>query len=514
MLPTTYTSASNLVSNIKVGWNLGNTFESGSTTVPYEVDIYKKSSYKTWLYLVDSYSGFQIIGSSSQSVSSAGLANISTTITSIDVNERTRTPLRFSIRLANYAIGSCGTNEIKFTISNFVITRADSVVIPINEMNASFTGTISTGGVVSVEVPVLNFSAYGLGTLANFVNATVTYTLQITQWLVPTNPISKEDWTERYYGNPVTTKAMLQKVKDKGFNAIRVPITWISHWNNANNTFDTEWLRRIKQIVDWAFEIDLIVLINIHHDGQSSWWIKAYLDTYNKDIVKARLSMYWNRIAYMFKDYDHRLVFEGMNEILDSSGSWSAPTLDEQTSLNELYQVFLNSVRATGYKNADRILSINTYGAATNYNYIQMPTDSVANRLLVQVHYYSPQDFCWYTGSGSGNTAMVNYDAVTHGALLDGLFNDLKVKFIDNGIPVIIGEFASYSKNNTAERVEHATAYISKTKAIGIKCFWWDVGGDGTRTESQITSGALLNRHNLTWWFESIPNALVAAANS
>jgi endoglucanase len=86
--------------------------------------------------------------------------------------------------------------------------------------------------------------------------------------------------------------------------------------------------------------------------------------------------------------------------------------------------------------------------------------------------------------------------------------------FVSQGIPVIIGEWASYSKNNTAQRAIHASAFVSKCKAYGIKCIWWDAGGDGTRLESAITTGALFNRSNLTWWFEDVVDAMVLASQT
>ena len=42
--------------------------------------------------------------------------------------------------------------------------------------------------------------------------------------------------------------------------------------------------------------------------------------------------------------------------------------------------------------------------------------------------------------------------------------------------PVIIGEFGSEDKQNTADRVRHAAYLANKAYSAGIKCFWWDCG--------------------------------------
>jgi hypothetical protein len=507
-----YPTAQSMLNDITVGWNLGNTLENFNTTTPYELDILKKDAYYTYLYIVDSTSSLQLIGSSSKKITaSTGIASISTTITSVATNEYARTPVRMQYRIMNYAIGDCGTDSIYYTISNFTLTKSGGSPQTITEMNGNFDSTITLGGTVANDVNV-NFASYGLNTLEDFANAIVSYTLTVTDWLAPANPPSKEDWTETYLQNPVTTKAMLSAIKEKGINCVRIPTTWFAHWDTNTSTFETAWMNRVKRMVNWCMELNMHCIINIHHDGVSSGWLKAFTDPTALANAKSQLTTYWTIIATAFKDYDHKLIFEGMNEVLDSGNSWSAPTEAEQNSLNQLYQTFVYAVRATGGRNSDRLLSINTYGATPYYTYFVLPTDTVPNRLMVQVHYYAPQDFCWYTGDGSGNTAVTEYNPATHGVSLDTLFANLNTKFISNGVPVIIGEFASYNKNNTAERVEHVTAFVSKCKAYGIKCVWWDAGGDGTRVESAITTGALLNRSNLTWWFEDVVNAMVTAS--
>ena len=47
--------------------------------------------------------------------------------------------------------------------------------------------------------------------------------------------------------------------------------------------------------------------------------------------------------------------------------------------------------------------------------------------------------------------------------------------FLSKGIPVIIGEFGSVNKNNTAGRVEIAEYYVSTAKKYGVPCVWWDL---------------------------------------
>ena len=38
-------------------------------------------------------------------------------------------------------------------------------------------------------------------------------------------------------------------------------------FNRRNYTIDPEWMKRVKEIVDWCIEFDLYVILNDHHDN-------------------------------------------------------------------------------------------------------------------------------------------------------------------------------------------------------------------------------------------------------
>ena len=70
---------------------------------------------------------------------------------------------------------------------------------------------------------------------------------------------------ETAWGNKKTTKEMITAVKDAGFNAIRVPVTWGTHMDAENNV-DEEWMNRVQEVVDYAYSQDMFVILNIHHE--------------------------------------------------------------------------------------------------------------------------------------------------------------------------------------------------------------------------------------------------------
>lgn len=84
----------------------------------------------------------------------------------------------------------------------------------------------------------------------------------------------------------------------------------------------------------------------------------------------------------------------------------------------------------------------------------------------------------------------------------------MKTKFVDKGIPVILGEYGAYRRNNNKFRpkdlevhnkaVDYWITYVTKQAlSNGLKPFWWDTGG-------------ALDRHNYKVKDQRTINALVA----
>ena len=114
--------------------------------------------------------------------------------------------------------------------------------------------------------------------------------------------------TETCWFMPTTTKEMIHYVKELGFNSVRVPITWVGHLDE-NNNIDSEWMNRVKEIVDYILEEDMYCIINIHHDGGGEGYIRSCESSYNQfnERVKAiypdgrRICRLWRK-AFVFRN--------------------------------------------------------------------------------------------------------------------------------------------------------------------------------------------------------------------
>ncbi len=292
--------------------------------------------------------------------------------------------------------------------------------------------------------------------------------------------------TETSWSNPKTTQALIDKVKSLGFNTVRVPVSWGKHVSGDNYTIDSAWLARVKEVVDYCYKNDMYVILNIHHDTKSSASASGagyYPRSSAYSSSEKFVTSVWSQVAEYFKDYDYHLIFETLNEPrLIGTGyewwfsKWNIPSevKDAIDCINKLNQKAVDTIRNTGSNNRGRLIMCPGYDASIDgatVSGFKLPTDISGNknRIAVSVHAYSPYNFAMNVGSGSTST----YTSSIKNELQD-LFSTLKSNFRDKGIPVVIGEFGSTDKNNTAERVKWATDYTALAKKNNIPCVLWD----------------------------------------
>ena len=320
--------------------------------------------------------------------------------------------------------------------------------------------------------------------------------------------------TETSWSNPKTTQALIDKVKSLGFNTVRVPVSWGKHVSGDNYTIDSAWLARVKEVVDYCYKNDMYVILNIHHDTKSSasasgagYYPRSSAYSGSEKFVTS----VWSQMAEYFKDYDYHLIFETLNEPrLIGTGyewwfnKWSIPSevKDAIECINKLNQKAVDTIRNTGSNNRGRLIMCPGYDASIDgatVSGFKLPTDISGNknRIAVSVHAYSPYNFAMNVGSGSTSTYTSSIKDE-----LQNLFSTLKSNFRDKGIPVVIGEFGSTDKNNTAERVKWATDYTALAKKNNIPCVLWDNNAFAVYNGSNIVLNSeyhgYINRKNNT----------------
>ncbi len=280
---------------------------------------------------------------------------------------------------------------------------------------------------------------------------------------------------ETCWGQPLATQGWFDAVAASGFRAVRVPVTWWLHMDE-NDVVKEPWMNRVEEVVNYALNAGLYCILNVHHDTGDGGWLCA--DKANIETISARYVKLWTQIANRFNKYDHKLLFEGYNEMLDEKNSWVEPSADGYEALNMIAQTFVNTVRATGGNNEHRNLIVNTYGgggSATRLNNMAIPKDQVPGHLLVQVHNYTPARFSNLDESLNDldDKDMPAWSKEFEKELGDEL--ELLIAFSNkHGIPVVIGECGAYDRIPDAEKAKYGEFISTYSHGrASVSVFFW-----------------------------------------
>lgn len=243
----------------------------------------------------------------------------------------------------------------------------------------------------------------------------------------------------------VATQLTFDGLKSYGVNTVRVPVAWSNFMSeDGNYTISEELFNRVEEIINYALNNEMYVIINVHWDG--GWWGRFGAEELDaeetpiRDEAWKKYEAIWTQISERFQEYSDHLIFEGANEELsgrlndnyedpltaqqNQTGKLGKPT-DEVAAngkprinadeiyemVNQINQKFVDIVRESGGNNAYRHLLIPGTGNEScvidgndNEQYIQngtiderfkMPDDPAeeatgTKKMSISVHYYDP----------------------------------------------------------------------------------------------------------------------------
>ena len=304
--------------------------------------------------------------------------------------------------------------------------------------------------------------------------------------------------SETCWGQSKAKPELIKMMKDAGFGAIRVPVTWYNHMDKDGKV-NAEWMKRVHEVVDYVINQGLYCIVNVHHDTGADddsfkSWIKADEANYTQN--KARYENLWKQIAEEFKDYDEHLLFESYNEMLDKLSSWcfasyaakgqydATVATSAYNAINSYAQSFVTTVRNTGGNNATRNLVVNTYAACCGngtwsdhlkepLSQLTIPTDPAANHLMVQVHDYPN------IANGIANVKKE----------IDDMMAAWNTHILSKGIPMILGEWGTANVDKGDGKTDYDVRrdvmfefvdyMIAKCKENNVATFYWMGLSDG-----------------------------------
>ena len=315
---------------------------------------------------------------------------------------------------------------------------------------------------------------------------------------------------EDAWSSDLLTQATFTGIKNAGFKSVRIPVTWLKMIGDAPSyTINSVWLNRVAEVVGFAHNAGLNVIINTHHDENHHSIIEngVDIDTRWLDVlaasnsaeknaeIKNEIAVFWTQVANKFADCGDWLIFEAFNEINDGGWGWSAAFRANPSKqcniLNEWNQSFVSAVRATGSNNSTRWLGVPTYAANPEYvDYLTLPEDP-AGKTMVSVHFYDPSAYTigseqysdWgHTGASDKKADGGDEDHV------QSTFNKLCRNYVNKGIPVYVGEYGCSMRSKSDTRAwafyKYYMEYVSKAaKTYGLPAFLWDNGASGSGQE-------------------------------
>lgn len=324
---------------------------------------------------------------------------------------------------------------------------------------------------------------------------------------------------ETNWGNPLVSDRLIRLVRQGGFDAIRLPVAWDQYADPKTGKISDTWLARVKQVVQYCVDNDMVVLVNIHWDGG---WLQENFTADRQAAVNAKQKAYWEQIATLLRDFDGHVLFASANEpdVKDAG---------QMAILASYHQTFVDAVRSTGGRNAYRVLVVQA--PETNIDLLvkympTLPADKVAGRMMAEIHFYAPFNFAlmnkdeswgkqaYYWGAGNHSTTDTDRNP-TWGEedYVDAQFASLKTAFVDKGIPVLLGEFAAQRRTNLTgdslalhlkSRNYYHTYVVKKARANGVLPFFWDVGAPDDQ------SGSIFDRRTYQVRGQATLDALMA----
>ena len=474
------------IQKVKVGWNLGCSLESSNfqrytnEQVSQMRDAYQFMA----VYSTKEWSGWDASPTAQVDMNGAGELSWKIETLNSDIAKQVG---QFSFQIINHRLVDSGNSKLKVELKKASFEKQDGTVVVFTQPLQSYDLYIrdSVSEYITIDLSNLTELVSGVDVLGG----TLKLKIQILSYAKPANnySITANDYYETLFGNPKTTQEILHRVKEAGFDAVRVPITYYDHMDDSGN-IEEEWLNRIQEVVKGVLSEDMYCIINMHLDVGEKGWLTA-----DKSCITKNLALFqriWAQVSNRFEDYDERLLFEGFNEMLNDKKEWDKADAQSYQAINEYNQAFVDTIRSGNHYNQNRCLIVSTYAGKSwqdILNQFVLPTDTVKDRLIVQIHEYGGKEE------------------------ISSMLKRVNARFITKQIPVVISEFGYTADVPQEERLETTKFMVTEAKKYQIPCFWWDDGG-GAKEALEVHNYALLNRNTLEWYFPELVDGLIDAA--
>jgi endoglucanase len=247
-------------------------------------------------------------------------------------------------------------------------------------------------------------------------------------------------------------------IKEAGFDFVRLPVRWNAHASvSAPYAIDPAFFARVDEVLGWALERELAIIIDFHHYEEMA-----------SDPVghKDRFLGIWRQVAQHYKDHPPTVLFELLNE----------PTANLNPSLwNETLTEALKIVRETN-PTRDVIIEPVLSNGEDLFSELEIPND---RHLIVTFHYYLPFQFTHQGAEFVGDEAQSwlgkTWDATeVEKAEITRHFESVADWADRNHVRILLGEFGVYSRAPQDSRARWIEFVRREAERHGFSWAYWE----------------------------------------
>ena len=251
-----------------------------------------------------------------------------------------------------------------------------------------------------------------------------------------------------------------EAIKATGFDFVRLPVRWNTHAvESTPYSIDPAFFARVDEIVSWALESDLTIIIDFHHYEEMMW------DPWgNKD----RYLGIWKQIAEHYRDAPQNVLFELLNEPNDqlNAALWNEYSHDALTVVRET-----NPTR-------DVIIGPVNWNAYDWVSTLDLPEDEY---LIATFHYYLPFEFThqgaeWVEDESNAWLGTTWDAAEEQKAEIARNFDSVAEWAKRDNVRILLGEFGAYSKAPQESRIRWTSFVAREAERHGFAWAYWEFG--------------------------------------
>ncbi|MEM9178400.1 MAG: glycoside hydrolase family 5 protein [Pseudomonadota bacterium] len=255
----------------------------------------------------------------------------------------------------------------------------------------------------------------------------------------------------------VIRRVDLERLKEAGFDTIRLPVRWSVHTDlDAPYTIEPTFLARVDEIMGWAEEIGLQIIVNVHH-----------YDAMNEDpdTHEPRLEAIWDQLSTHFIAAPETVIFETINE----------PHTNMTTARTDALNKRLLARLRTEHPDRWIILGTAFWG---NLSALEESRPDYDPRVMLTYHDYSPFEFThqgtsWTDQTETGVRWGTRDDVAAMARELDKAL-DVQIR---TRMPVFVGEFGVYQGVPIEQRARWTRSMRVGLENRGLGWCYWDFAG-------------------------------------